>query len=75
MAIAMVAGEKKEGDKHLLVPLFFCRQGERYRKRSTKTACNVILGEFVARIGENLLGRSDFNEIAQMKIGGTLGNP
>ena len=42
---------------------------------SAETAGNIILGEFVLRHGEYLLGIAHLDQLAHMEIGSTLGYP
>src|SRR6185436_11144947 len=43
-------------------------------RRSTEAASDVILGELVARIGEDAIGLAHLDEIAEMEIGRALRN-
>lgn len=57
-------------------PFVFCRL--LCRKRSPQTTGEIFFGEFVAKIGDDLFGRLDFDKLAQMKssaVCGTMRQP
>src|SRR3954466_3718310 len=44
------------------------------RSRSAEASGDVVLGEFVARVGEDAIGLAHFDEIAKVEVGGALRN-